>query len=94
MICRECFNENIDGAEICAFCGASLIVTPQEEVVGRIYCTQCGVENRDDALYCVSCRTLLGEAPEIPVDYRPSPQVGEGNQEFPPSALLTLLARA
>ena len=89
MICRQCFNENVEGAEICAFCGASMTV--EEQSVATIYCTQCGTENREDALSCLSCRSLLGEAPEVSPDYRPSPPTFDNAQDFPPRGVIDLI---
>ena len=95
MICRHCFNENVEGAEVCAFCGESLAFTVEEQVVGTIYCTQCGTENREDALACVSCRRILGEAPEVPPDYRPPPAMAQdGDQEFPPKGLIDIIGES
>lgn len=95
MICRHCFNENVEGAEVCAFCGESMALTVEEQAVGIVYCTQCGTENREDALACISCHRILGEAPEVPPDYRPAPTpVMDGDQEFPPKGLIDIIGES
>ena len=95
MICRYCFNESVEGAEVCAFCGESFAVTVEEQAAGIVYCTQCGTENRDDALACVSCHRLLGEAPDVPPDYRAAPApTAEGEQQFPPKGLIDIIGES
>ena len=91
MICRQCFNENVEGAEACAFCGASMTILVEEQAGAKVYCTQCGTENREDALTCVSCRQLMWAAPEVPPAFRPSPHPQAGEQEFPPKSLIDLI---
>ena len=91
MICRQCFNENVEGAEACAFCGANMTILVEEQAGAKVYCTQCGTENREDALTCVSCRRLMWAAPEVPPDFRPSPHPQAGDQEFPPRSLIDLI---
>ncbi len=95
MICRHCFNENVEGADICAFCGESLLLVVEQQAVGTIYCTQCGTENREDALSCISCRHMLAEVPEVPPDYRPAPPRPEtGESEFPPRTLIDIIGES
>ena len=94
MICRHCFNENVEGAEVCAFCGDSLLIAAEEQPVGKVYCTQCGTENLEDALSCLSCRHLLGEAPQVPPGFRPSPVFQESDREFPPKSIVDLIGES
>ncbi len=94
MICRECFNENAEGVENCAFCGASLLLVPQEQAVGTVYCTQCGTENREDALSCISCRRLMTEPPEVPEGFRPHAPAQPVDQDFPPKSLIDLIGES
>ena len=63
MICRHCFNENVEGAEVCAFCGDSLLIAAEEQPVGKVYCTQCGTENLEDALLLPVMPTPAGRGP-------------------------------
>ena len=91
MICRHCFNDNPEGVEVCVFCGNSMLITVEEQTVGTVYCTQCGEANREDALFCLSCRRLLGEVPEALQDLRPPPATETAAKGFPPKDLMDLI---